>query len=305
MAFVWQLSIIQTHEKTLISGVIVRGRSPRAFTSRTALGNAWMIFSSYFYRPYAHQVIAIRSGDETLEAQTDSKGGFHIESEESLPSGIQIIAGPDRKVLRVNRGLKKLHRLQERGLSVISDIDDTILVSYTGKRIQSIFNTLFRPYQKRKAVLFTRSLFESFRQENPDHFYVSRSEYNLFPLIADFIEHNRLPKGPILLTPFRRYRELLTEKKDPDFKLNSIEYIIRSSREKEFILVGDDSQQDIEIYSRISERFKEQIRAVYIRQTDTKKRMDETDLWETLTKQAPIAVYFGKHDVFEDKNDTL
>lgn len=89
---------------------------------------------------------------------------------------------------------------------VISDIDDTFLVSYSGNIIKKLGVLLFKNVTKRK--LFD-GVAEHYLQlslagvENKEHFnaffYVSSSEWNLYPLIEEFRKIHSLPKSIIHL----------------------------------------------------------------------------------------------------------
>lgn len=157
---------------------------------------------------------------------------------------------------------------QNKNTAVISDIDDTVLVTHTLNTIKKIRTLLIKNAFKRKAVRDMRTFYHQFAEKGYPFFYVSNSESNLFPMIRLFLEHNGFPIGPIFLKPFVQWNQLLKRRKKPikdGHKKKKIEFLVRSFPHLQFILVGDDSQQDPEIYTEIVRRYPGRIKEIYIR----------------------------------------
>lgn len=295
---IWQLSLFELNRKMILSGVLVKNNTILTDLSTGSWNHISSIARSYFVAPYANrEVIAVSSAGE-MKATTNKNGAFFFEVDLPFSRDFSLTIEGNRELMVTAGSLDEFYNSTKTRLSVISDIDDTIMVSHTRQRLRSIFTTLLRPYQKRSAIRFTQKLFEDLKHESPSHYYVSRSEVNLYPLISNFIRHNKLPKGPLFLTPLLSFRELLANDKDPDFKYRSIAWLIENSPDNEFILVGDDSQHDIDIYTRIGRKFNSQIRSIYIRQTNSKINTENTSRWDDLNESVPRAVYFKKNEIF-------
>ncbi len=164
---------------------------------------------------------------------------------------------------------------------IISDIDDTVVVSHTNKRFKSIITTLFTTYMDRKPVTSTSKIFEALG-DNQDMAYVSRSEYNLFPLLSNFMQHHSIPRGPLFLTPFISFGELIRNRKDPDFKIKTINLLLDHSKYEQITLVGDDTQHDLHVYAEIARKHGSRIRKIFIRQTDPRKDRRNSSEWKDL-----------------------
>jgi phosphatidate phosphatase APP1 len=92
-------------------------------------------------------------------------------------------------------------------------------------------------------------------------FYVSKSPWNLYVPLVEFLEHQGLPLGPLVLRDFGlRMRK--------HHKTEAIEAILRTYPRLPFILIGDSGEHDPEIYADIVRRHPTRIRAVYIRSVD-------------------------------------
>lgn len=153
-------------------------------------------------------------------------------------------------------------------MAVISDIDDTVLVTHTLNTFRKVRTLLIKNALKRKAVKEMKDLYQQFSLKGYPFFYVSNSESNLFPLIRLFLEHNHFPIGPIFLKPFVKWNQIIKKKKRPEnssHKKEKITFLLNSLKDMNFILIGDDSQKDPEIYAEISKTFPGRIKQVYIR----------------------------------------
>jgi len=160
----------------------------------------------------------------------------------------------------------------EHETGVISDIDDTLLVSHSTKVVRKLALLLFRNAHTRKTIPFIKNwhadlkaLHES--DEPRDFFYVSNSEWNLYDFLQDFFHINELPKGVFFLQSLKKgLRDFVsTGKVNNNHKLSSIEFLLRFYPGKSFILVGDNGQKDMDIYANISSRFTSRIKGVLIR----------------------------------------
>jgi phosphatidate phosphatase APP1 len=160
----------------------------------------------------------------------------------------------------------------ERKTGVISDIDDTLLVSHSTKMIRKLNLILFRNAYNRKPIPMIKKWYNHISDINhathPDDFYyVSNSEWNLYDFLEDFFEHNQLPKGVFLLQHLKKgLRDLLsTGRIAGSHKLGTIRFLLRFFPHKPFILVGDNGQKDMDIYSTICLQHPDRIQGVMIR----------------------------------------
>ncbi|MCK5208470.1 MAG: App1 family protein [Cyclobacteriaceae bacterium] len=155
---------------------------------------------------------------------------------------------------------------------VISDIDDTLLVSHSTRLIRKIVLQLFRNAYTRKTIPFVKNWHVYIKDMNDtsdprDFFYVSNSEWNLYDFLVDFFSINELPKGVFFLQNLKKgLRDLISSGKvHHNHKQKSIEFLLRFYPEKKFILVGDNGQKDMEIYYEIVSKFHDRIKGVMIR----------------------------------------
>jgi phosphatidate phosphatase APP1 len=102
------------------------------------------------------------------------------------------------------------------------------------------------------------------KRRNPI-FYVSSSPWNIHDVIADFMDIQRIPAGPIHLRDWDVDLDALTSNRLKRHKEPIIREILELFPSLPFILIGDDSQKDPEIYRSIIDQFPGRILAIYIR----------------------------------------
>ena len=300
---VWQISALHLDKKILLSGVILRD-APFAYDKQIGnFRNLLKVFKSYFIGVYGDKEILITTNDKTISTNTDKYGSFSVVVD-LLPKGKIIIktVGND-KPLKILQTYPIIFENTKSLFDVISDIDDTIIVSYTADLFKRIGTLAFTLPKKRKAVGFTQKLFKEFEKYDTRVFYVSKSESNLFAMLTSFIKHNKLPTGNLILTPYLKFSQLFNPKKGRDYKLNNIWFILKNTGAKKYVLFGDDSQKDMEVYSEIAQEFPERILKIYIRQTKRKVLPYQKRMWKKLELTEIPIVYFNDNTTMDFQNE--
>ncbi|MFV8332321.1 App1 family protein [Flavobacterium sp. GSP14] len=166
-------------------------------------------------------------------------------------------------------------------LGIISDIDDTFLVSHTLNPLKKLYVLLFKNINKRKiyedVVTHYQALSTAGRENKEEFnafFYVSSSEWNLYRFITKFTEIHKLPKAVLLLKDIKTSLTdfFLTGRGNHNHKFEKIKHILEFYPNLEYVLLGDDSQHDPYLYEAICKIFPVTVKAVYIRQTGTSKK---------------------------------
>ena len=302
MPFIWQLSIVNFKKRSIINGVILNGKPPvqkKINSINTFVG----IISSYFKKKYANKEIVISVDGKNHHLITDENSSFLLELDNLSINSVEIFPKDLSRPFEVFQSYPVVFNDTDFPLSVISDIDDTILISYTSNLWKRVSTLLFVSSNKRKPVSFTREILNTISTQNGRIFYVSKSESNLFTLLTAFIKNSNLPAGNLMLTPFLRFNQLLSPKKGKDFKERMIRSVIDNSPEKMFILMGDDTQQDISVYTRITELYPKSIFKIYIRKT--RKKLPEKkkeQLNKLMGLAVPVLYFTDSGDVLKEIN---
>ncbi|WKK65913.1 phosphatidate phosphatase App1 family protein [Lutimonas zeaxanthinifaciens] len=298
MTIVWYLSSVEFSNKTLVSGVLLRKKPSISNPGNSSFGNALMIIDSYFNTAYSKRNIVVKLKGERIKIQTDSHGGFQVKFEFCSDEEVAIFEETGSTSLEVIQNYPIRFKNFESSISIISDIDDSIMVSYTRTKVKRFLTTLLKPSHQRKVIPFTQELYQKYKQNGARFFYVSKSECNLMPTISNFISHNGLPQGNLFLTPYLSLWQLISTSKDKNFKFKVIRDIIENSTKQDFVLIGDDSQRDMEIYTKIVQNYPSKIKKVYIRQTQNKLNRKKMRSWEYLKETGIDAYYFKLEEIF-------
>jgi phosphatidate phosphatase APP1 len=150
---------------------------------------------------------------------------------------------------------------------VISDMDDTVLQSDATALVRAAKLMLLENARTRLpfpgVAAFYRALHDGIAQsiKNPI-FYVSSSPWNMYDVIADFLDAREIPAGPMMLRDWDLASALAGHE---GHKLLLIREILDAYPWMRFILVGDSGQQDPEIYSSLVSEYPGRILAIYIR----------------------------------------
>jgi phosphatidate phosphatase APP1 len=167
--------------------------------------------------------------------------------------------------------------LPEEKRIIVSDIDDTILVSHSTQLFRKLRLMLFKNALTRTpfegGADFYRAL-ERGSKKNAFHpfFYVSSSEWNLYDLLENFFDHNNIPKGVFMLRRLESsiYKFWKSGQGNHEHKYDKIKFLLDLYADHQFILIGDSGQKDPEIYTRLAHEFPGRIETIYIRKIGSK-----------------------------------
>lgn len=158
----------------------------------------------------------------------------------------------------------EVNLIPENGISIISDIDDTIKISDVIHKRQLLKNIFVENYQISKGM---PELYERLREYGAYFHYVSASPWQLYPSLSQFILQH-YPKGTLMLRHFRikDSSALKFFQSSTDYKKDKISRIIERYPKHQFILIGDSGERDPEVYASIYRRFSKNIKAIWIRE---------------------------------------
>jgi len=158
----------------------------------------------------------------------------------------------------------------QNNIGLISDLDDTILISDVVQKTRLLKNTFLKNYVQRKAVPGAAAVYTRFAQQNvqPEAapiFYLSASPRQLQTGIQNFLDHNGFPPGVLItkkVTNDNSGEPLFDQAR---YKTAHIERLLNEYPTMRFVLIGDDGERDPEIYHEIQRRFPARVSQVLIR----------------------------------------
>jgi phosphatidate phosphatase APP1 len=156
---------------------------------------------------------------------------------------------------------------------VISDIDDTVIQSRVSNLAMAARTILLGNAHTRLPFPGVAELYRALEKggdgsrRNPIY-YVSSSPWNIHDLIAEFLGLQGIPEGPICLRDWDVSPDALGAARLKRHKEPIIREIMDATDPLPFILIGDTSQRDPEIYREIVRAYPGRVLAVYIRNVD-------------------------------------
>ncbi|KAJ3097598.1 hypothetical protein HDU97_004726 [Phlyctochytrium planicorne] len=149
--------------------------------------------------------------------------------------------------------------IDEEGISLISDLDDTIKESdvHMGKRaaIKSAF------FGDGIPVAGMSEAYQYFTSKGVGIHYVSASPYQLFPTILNFMVTNNFPLGSLNLRDFWAPGNMSSRA----YKIGCITKLFEAFPKRKFILVGDSGEKDSETAATLYGSYPDHILKVFIR----------------------------------------
>ncbi len=219
-----------------------------------------------------HYPVVVRFAGREWRVTTDSEGYFRadVDGLNDLAAGWSVVTAQTEMGLGESRVLKvspdNIH-------GVISDVDDTILVTNVNSKRRMLANTfLYNPIQREVVpgiVQFYRNLANANPQaDNAPIVFLSASPRQLHASIEAFLVHNDFPRGVLItkrVTDNRTSEPIIDQVR---YKTAKIESILTTLPHVRFTLVGDDGEYDPEIYADIQKRFPDRVASIWIRRVN-------------------------------------
>ena len=190
---------------------------------------------------------------------TDESGHFNLRAAlDFLPDQVRVLAS--EKLSAVEDVIITDHK----GVSLISDIDDTIKHSAIGSGAREIFKNTFIRELSDLTIKGVKEWYTKLATMGVTMHYVSNSPWQLYPLLRSYFSLAGLPPGSFHL---KQYSGMLQGIFEPaaERKRGSLDRIMKDFPERKFILVGDSGEADLEVYTDVVMEHPGRVLAVFIR----------------------------------------
>ena len=222
------------------------------------------------------KTLTLELGPQSVALGTSEANG-HFQALAVLPSGalpanpagraMNDLVLPGRIIER--KGTRRdielpLVLLPDSGVSVISDIDDTIKISQVRDKRALVQNTFCRPFQPAPGMA---AIYKKWAAEGAQFHYVTASPWQLYVPLVEFVRSNGFPAGSFHMKSFRaKDSSFLSLMKSPErYKPPVIEELFRQFPNRHFVLVGDSGEKDPEIYGALARKHPKQVTRILIR----------------------------------------
>jgi phosphatidate phosphatase APP1 len=301
------------HTKNLVvyGHVFKKRAATNQVYSNSFFTNIIYLLKLFILKPYAFAKVRLNFYGQIIDQTAAYDGFFKFEwaATESVSAGwheVKVEALDDSEVaLATHTGSVYVPHITQ--YAFISDIDDTVMVSYSAKiwrRLRELFiknphtRKTFQNAQKHYEMLALSHT--SADQPNP-FFYVSSSEWNLYDYLVETFRYNKLPEGVFLLNQIKRWSTMLSSgKTGHEGKLLRVMRILDAFPNQKFVFFGDNSQKDPEIYTSIAEKYPTNIEAIYIRNVRPSKQEETLKLLNKAeAKNIPICLFKNSAEAIE------
>ncbi len=151
------------------------------------------------------------------------------------------------------------------GVSIVSDVDDTVKHSNVPDRRDLFRNTFVRDF---RPIPGMPQLYQQCAAAGAAFHYVSGSPWQLFEPLSEFWNEQQFPQGSFHLKRFRlreTARKIRTTSPQKAHKRAAIEPLLAAYPGRRFVLIGDAGEQDPEIYTSLLHDYPQQVAHVFIR----------------------------------------
>ncbi|KAF9433396.1 hypothetical protein BGZ76_009512 [Entomortierella beljakovae] len=176
--------------------------------------------------------------------------------------------------------------IDSKGVSVISDIDDTIKDTKVLDGAKMVLRNTF--LREMRGVPGMAQVYYKWWEAGVAFHYVSNSPWQLISSLLDFFHNHKFPPGSAHLRLIDSV--LKTYFMAPgEHKRTTVANILEDFEERQFILIGDSGEIDMEIYTDLAKTFPNQIFKIFIRDITTKRLKDEQTKAEALARSRAMS----------------
>ena len=194
---------------------------------------------------------------------TDESGHFNLRAAlDFVPTQVRVLASENLSAT------EDVIITEGRGVSLISDIDDTIKHSAIANGAREIFKNTFIRDLGDLTIQGVKEWYTKMANLGVQMHYVSNSPWQLYPLLRSYFTLAGLPPGSFHL---KQYSGMLQGIFEPaaERKRGSLDRIMRDFPERKFILVGDSGEADLEVYTDVVIDYPGRVLGVFIRDVTT------------------------------------
>lgn len=245
--------------------VIIPKKQSRPSAKKNIFQNMLAAFRRYSVKAVAGISVKILFGEKHFTVISDEDGIFELKIKESSQAVSHVIFSFEGKnTYEVTKEIVTI----DSEFGVISDIDDTIVISHATNVGRKFWLSISKnAYSRRPFPGISKFYNKLTKSKTHPVFYVSSSDWSLFGLIRDFLKYRDLPSGILFLKDKHIYIKNIWKSGGGSHthKLDNIEFIFDLFPKMHFVLIGDSGQHDTEIYAEVLKNHPNRVKAVFVR----------------------------------------
>ncbi|KAI0448839.1 hypothetical protein F5B21DRAFT_88058 [Xylaria acuta] len=228
---------------------------------------------------------------QSRTVMTDDSGHFIVRAAlDFVPTNVRVLANEDISCTET------IQVIEPRGVSLISDIDDTIKRSNIALGAKEIFRNTFVRELEDLTITGVKDWYNGLHDMGVRIHYCSNSPWQLYPVLATYFKLAGLPPGSLHL---KRYTGMLQGIFEPvaERKKGTLEKIMNDFPERNFLLVGDSGEADLEVYTELTVTNPGRIKGIFIRDVTTPERPGYFDsAYDTMESRRVLRAGQGRQD---------
>lgn len=222
-------------------------------------------FTRFVVLPTEGVPVRVTVGEHTWGVTTSTGGYLDVRLAADLPPGwhdVSFEVADNPPVVSQVRVVGPDTRL-----GLVSDIDDTVIVTMLPRPLVAFRNTFVLRESERRPVPGMAAFYRQVAEAEPDVFvvYVSTGAWNVAGVLRRFLRRHGYPAGPLLLTDWGPAEDMWF-RSGREHKRTEIARLFEDLPQLSWLLVGDDGQHDVTLYAEAVARHPDRVRAVAIRQ---------------------------------------
>lgn len=243
----------------------------------------------------SYDVVDSRRNLSSEFAFSDRSGYLDLVAEHHLIPGIHQVSYSVRGRETVTAPLYIVPSQTRFG--IISDVDDTIMVSQVPIHWKAAWNLLLSDPHHRSSVPGMSVFYNRIHDLDPlaPFFYLSASPWNVEGSLRGFIQDHGFPPGPLLLRDLDPRPKTFVPS-TVHHKLEFIHQLMADFPKMQFILLGDDGQRDPTTFAHVAHAYPGRVLAIGIRQLMPRESGLGLILNRTSSQPAPateVPVFYG------------
>ncbi|MFD1505687.1 App1 family protein [Georgenia yuyongxinii] len=252
---------------------------------------------SFFTAQVGFLPVVVRAGGQEVRTTTDRGGYIDVMvRHHGLPPGWHEVTIEARAAEPVTARVLVVDPEVRAG--IVSDIDDTIMVTMLPRALLAAWNTFVRHTSARNAVPGMSELYHTVLADHPAApvFYLSTGAWNVVPTLRAFMRKHRFPDGPMLMTDWGPTNTGLF-RSGIEHKRTQLRNLMITFPHIRWLLVGDDGQHDPMIYDEVAREHPRHVAAIAIRELSPAEQVLSHGTTEAIEEPNPLRNANAEHGV--------
>ena len=246
----------------LASKPVPGSRADHAAKNGTQNDRGWRAFTSV---PIPGSEVEIEVGGTVTKVRADRGGLIDIDVRVSLSPGWHTAVLRSQGTEPAEASIFVIG--PETRFGIVSDIDDTVMVTALPRPFLALWNTFVLSERARMATPGMAVLLDRLTVEHPDApvIYLSTGPWNAAPTLGRFLTRNMYPSGALVLTDWGLTQDRWF-RSGQAHKRQNLERLAAEFPNMRWLLIGDNGQHDEQIYSAFAQEYSDRVAAIAIRQ---------------------------------------